>query len=468
MTKPKKYKALFHLFIKYGSIWQSVLLITLAYLIWRIYYPGIMSPDSIEQYGQALKNDFVDWHPPLMSLILALTFKVGGGIATLIFFQCLAALFGLRSTVALLLQFFSDMSISKSKSKFIGTIFTVVFLAPFLTPYLFISVIFWKDAWLSIILLWIVSYFTWLFLNIGIFSKRSFIVHLLILSFISTSLVLIRHNIMVTIPVICLLTAFLCGRKLNRVGYALGFVPLILAFSINPVVDYLFNVQHVKAGNLIVATDLTTMVRLFPELEPEYPATIKHRTTPRPNPKDLIIELGNDNEELRNEYLKTFSNHPIKLLAAKSHRFGQMLTYENALKQKLAYDIILNQYGLKTNEDYSEIRYKLNDLSSKTENKWYFIWFSGLHIVWIVINLLALIYFLYRTLIKRDTHSLYTLLLLLIPLSYYSSYLLSATTSDYRFMYPATLLTQVIVLSFGIAGITQFKDRRAVSTKPDI
>ncbi|MGI8555822.1 MAG: hypothetical protein ACR2LT_05650, partial [Pyrinomonadaceae bacterium] len=102
MTKTidfRENKTASRIFIEYGYVWQTILLAVIAVVIWRIYYPGIMSPDSIDQYGQALEGNFVDWHPPLMSLVLSLIFKVGGGIGTLIFMQCLAALFGLRSAI---------------------------------------------------------------------------------------------------------------------------------------------------------------------------------------------------------------------------------------------------------------------------------------------------------------------------------------------------------------------------------
>ncbi|XZF15759.1 hypothetical protein ACTHGU_06455 [Chitinophagaceae bacterium MMS25-I14] len=34
-----------------------------------IYFPGFLSPDSIDQYGQALDNTYYDWHPPIMAYV---------------------------------------------------------------------------------------------------------------------------------------------------------------------------------------------------------------------------------------------------------------------------------------------------------------------------------------------------------------------------------------------------------------
>lgn len=461
MIDSQENKTARRIFIEYGYIWQAILLIVIAVFVWQIYYPAIMSPDSIDQYGQALEGNFVDWHPPLMSLVLAFIFKVGGGIGTLVFIQCLAALFGLRSAFSFSLRFFSNRNISKPSSQLIATICVIIFLIPFLTPFMFISATFWKDAWLAIMLLWIISYLFWLFLNLESFTNRKFIIHILLLSLISAMMILVRHNALVILPVIGLIIAAFCRIKFGNIGLIFGILPLLLGFVLNPIVDGVFNVQHVRAGNLVVASDLTTMLLLYPELRAEYPATIRHQNTPRKTPKDLIIELGNDNTELQNEYARTFSNYPSQFLFAKLYRFGQMLSVQNAWKQKLAYDIISNQYGLKINENHREIRYKLNSLSAETGNKWYFIWFSGLHVVWLILNILAATYFLTRVFVKRNLESVFTFLLFLVPLSYYFSYLLAATTPDYRFMYPATLLMQVSIISLLLSRIL------TISRKPE-
>lgn len=236
-----------------SSFWQVFLLSFLATVIWRIYYPGLMSPDSIDQYGQAYFGSFVDWHPPLMSIVLRLVMKLGGGIGSLILFQCFAAVFGLRNLLSLALRFFSDQ--------------------------------------------------------------------------------------------------------------------------------------------------------------------------------------------------KALSAHPSKFLFAKFFLFERMLSSDYWFKQKLAYDIIGNPYGLKINEEFSPIRWKINALSEETANNWYFIWLSGIHLLWLALNILVVIYYLIKLLMKKDKYSLLTLLLFLIPFSYYFSYLLAATTPDYRFMYPATLIMQCLIVS---------------------
>src|SRR5260370_15822462 len=40
------------------------------------FYPGYMSPDSVEQFAQARSGLFTDWHPPIMSLLWRLADKL--------------------------------------------------------------------------------------------------------------------------------------------------------------------------------------------------------------------------------------------------------------------------------------------------------------------------------------------------------------------------------------------------------
>lgn len=65
------------------------LLVLFCYYI--AYYPGAFSPDSMDQYGQAISNQYNDWHPVLHTLIafkLPLTIS-GGWIGSIVLFQIL-------------------------------------------------------------------------------------------------------------------------------------------------------------------------------------------------------------------------------------------------------------------------------------------------------------------------------------------------------------------------------------------
>ena len=44
----------------------GILTAAVALVLWRVFFPGLMSQDSILQYGQALTGHYNDWQPPLL------------------------------------------------------------------------------------------------------------------------------------------------------------------------------------------------------------------------------------------------------------------------------------------------------------------------------------------------------------------------------------------------------------------
>lgn len=43
------------------------------------YFPGFMSPDSLDQFGQALRGEYDDWHPPVMAFVWRMLNKIEEG-----------------------------------------------------------------------------------------------------------------------------------------------------------------------------------------------------------------------------------------------------------------------------------------------------------------------------------------------------------------------------------------------------
>jgi hypothetical protein len=75
-------------------------------------------------------------------------------------------------------------------------------------------------------------------------------------------------------------------------------------------------------------------------------------------------------------------------------------------------------------------------------------WFSYVHGVWLLVNIAALIGVGIRARQLRDRRAIVIWRVLLAPAACYASYLLALTTSEFRFMYPATLAMQVMTLTF--------------------
>ena len=51
------------------------------------YYPGFMSPDSLDIYGQSLSHHYTDWHPPLMAWFWSLLNNIYRGPQGMLIFQ---------------------------------------------------------------------------------------------------------------------------------------------------------------------------------------------------------------------------------------------------------------------------------------------------------------------------------------------------------------------------------------------
>lgn len=476
---------------------QYSLLFIIAIIIWQIFYPGLMSPDSLDQYGQAQNGVFVDWHPPIMSIILSGLMKLGGDIGLMILIQCLAALFGMRAALSLLLTLFSNGYISRESARLIATIVTILFLIPFISPYGLFSIIFWKDAWIAIGSLWVISYLLWLFLNYRSLSPRAFIIHVALLSASSALMVLTRHNAIVMSPIISVILAILIGLKLGRKWLIVGAIPMILAFVLNPIIYTVFNVGRTYTGNSVLSSDLAVMLKLYPELEAEYPLSARHKNAPtvlltdnggvwnettegKPCPyinkrscdsdmplacfgnhentfniqgNDCYMPVGRDNKTLKDEYFKAWTTHPFKILKAKVYLFWQMLHSRNWQADEIPCEISGNTMGLKLNDNFTGARESICYLSHEVANKSYFNWISGIHPLWLFLNIIFVIYFAVKFLLKKDAKSIFVFLLFLMPLSYYLSYILAATTPDYRFMYPSTVMMQVIFVSLMISNV---------------
>lgn len=102
------------------------------------FYPGIMTPDTLDQLNQATLHQFNDWHPPLMAWIwskMNLVFPESSGLLFLDLFLLWFGLFSIRRTIA---HRFSPF----------------VYLLGFLPFVIGLSGVIWKDVATAYTLLW--------------------------------------------------------------------------------------------------------------------------------------------------------------------------------------------------------------------------------------------------------------------------------------------------------------------------
>jgi len=204
----------------------------LSITIWLIYYPGNMSPDSLNQYRQALSGNYTDGHSPIMSMIIKLFMVLGLDIGEIMFLQCCLWLFGLRSLSNSVQRLISNSEPNIYLMESISLITTLILLSPITTLVSYLMTL-WKDCWVAVSFIWICS------LSINIFLKRQNTNRILLnfrltaLIFLICFTILLRHNLIVVYPAYFLLLWLLLEHKNSRIRVLLSILPLIVYLFFN-------------------------------------------------------------------------------------------------------------------------------------------------------------------------------------------------------------------------------------------
>lgn len=101
------------------------------------YYPGFISPDSLDQYQQAFTHQYSDWHPPIMAGFWSLLIRLHPGGQLMFFIQLLA----------FWISFFMLFKIALTHFKKVAWLVPFLFFAPFVQNF---TGNIWKDVGLAI------------------------------------------------------------------------------------------------------------------------------------------------------------------------------------------------------------------------------------------------------------------------------------------------------------------------------
>jgi hypothetical protein len=450
--------------------WPDVLTVAVALLVWRLFFPGLMSQDSISQYGQAVTGLYNDWHPPLMAVVLRTVLGLGGALGLLMLGQCLAGVFGLRALAREQMELLYGDRLPPRRAAWLSLLVPLLLLAP-LSPLAFYLMIFWKDAWAAVFLLWIGA------LAISLFRRGMERRRVALLLLLSVLLGLVRHNAVVILPVLGLVL----WLGLRRAGagrpaaLAVAAAPLALWLVANPVIDALFQVRKMHPDSQIMVLDLVGLCAADGAACAELPWTRSHirdeaglaRYRPGdigfifwdvPSPVDPAMRL--DYPRLRAEYLHAARRFPGELARVKLAAFKTLLGID-----KTSYffhdTIVENPYGLRLNDRFARARQSLAWRVAKVGEAPVLRWICGVHLVWIGVNVLWVIGLLALSFRPGGERYRFLACLLLVPLGYYLSYLAATPTHDFRFMYPSTLMLQCVTLSSALGGTLQKPTGRA-------
>lgn len=168
-----------------------------------LFYPGLMSPDSVSQYLQSLPGaPLSDWHPPILSIVWRALRAVTGSFGAMIVVQ----LFLYWGALCALSVWLGKKNPSDKFTKWLPFVFGCA-------PFSFIlSGIIWKDVHMTIAL--IVACVVAMYI-----SKSLSRVKLMSLVFIATSALLyaglVRHSVWLATVPIALLVGYRIWRKLS-------------------------------------------------------------------------------------------------------------------------------------------------------------------------------------------------------------------------------------------------------------
>lgn len=419
--------------------------------VWAVFRPGLLSFDSIAQYSQAFRGYYTDWHPPLISAALHLVLALGGSLSRFMLVQSVAGAFGVWAlSRAVLRQLFGDR-LSRRQIAWLSLLVLLLLLVP-VSPLAFYLMTFWKDALAAILLLWIGA----------LALARPSVARTAALVLVAAAYGMVRHNAIVTLPVLGLFLAVESWRRLPRPAVlALAAAPLALALAGGPLLDAVLDVQERHPASQVMVLDLAGLCAEDRSTCGESPLFRRHLRAPdlssRYRPGDLgalfwepptavdgkIVDPGLF-PELSDQYWDVAADHPLLLAEVKAESFWTLLGTEET--DYFFHDSVAeNPFGLRLQPQFAGLREVLSTVGRKVS--WSPLrWIAGVHLVWLVANVLWI-----AALALRGRRTL--ALLLLVPLAYSLSYLLATTVQDYRFLYPSTLFVQVFTAAAGLGRV---------------
>jgi len=105
-----------------------------------VFYPAAMSPDSLTQWAEAQSNNYTDWHPLGMTLLMRMVIRLMDGLPV----NSQVAMFAfLQGTLFWLAIFYTVVTFVSSARLKIALLLTI----PFYYPLWLYTVTLWKDVW---------------------------------------------------------------------------------------------------------------------------------------------------------------------------------------------------------------------------------------------------------------------------------------------------------------------------------
>jgi hypothetical protein len=421
--------------------------------LWLVFYPGSLSPDSIDHYRQAHYSGFTGWHPVILPAMLSLLLYVGIDLAGMMLLQCLAGVLGLRFLATNLVEWISDRS--TPATHWTGTAVALVILSP-LTPTSIYFITYWKDCWTAIALVWAAGLSVWLYRCGEQLTRRRFSAWVLGLIVLMIWSGLPRYNTITATPALGGLLAVVLSRRHVRAAWLAIAIPVVGVWAAGIGVNYFLKVKKMYPENHVKAVDLIGLYVQYPAIRADMPYTssclkegvekINYRETMvlvahAECVSEGFVECGEPNPQLNAEHARMICRHPLALACIKWKAFWRLLNPENLRADFWRGAVEPNIYKIQQNEVFRPVREKWCDAAYFSCGVPVLEWIAC-HRVWLGINLITFAFAGWQALRRRSAATCLAWALLLLPLLYTLGFVLATTGADYRFLFPSTLLMQ--------------------------
>jgi hypothetical protein len=435
--------------------------LVVALTVWLVFYPGTLSVDSLSTYQEAITGNFTDARPPLIAFALFFFLRAGGTLGLFTLLECLLGYLGVRR---LLLAVTNLFDVEPKRREIIASVGVLILSSP-LTPMPIYFVTLWFDTWLAIFLLWVIALLLELRMELAINISRGIYLKMLVVLLLIALVMLVRWNSVILYPVLILawFGAMRDRSVSRRILFALATSPLAVYILFLAAQYGILGVTRAHQERIVFALDLASMIIYDPSicasLSLQSCAIVQGNITPQfivgAGAIDHTLNQGLGTVEPTFVELALNPSLPNDLLQAGMHfprTYGtvKLMNFLDYLRPQPRYYfqsfIHPNNLGLSLNSRFTVVRHRYVEILRLVYTHPVLKMFSFAHITWIILNLAGILYCL---VFKRDSRRYVFLgLILVLPLVYVLSYLLALTASDFRFMYPSTLLVQVIAIGF--------------------
>ena len=459
----------------------------LGLAVWAVHRPGIANHDGLEIYAQAVGFiPYSDFQPIYLSLLVSGLLSLGATFAALTLAQSLLVCLGVQRLAAGAAR---TAGASDRAAHAAGLATLLLLLLP-VTPLAWYLVYFGSDGFLLVAFVWLAA--VWLdshrrFPHAGPAERAA---RAAALTALAGAALLIRPNTLALLPVFAAMLFALHGRGRWRAALACCLVLLAVRPAAGALAYRCFAIERSPPIDPVMAHDLVGIAIMRPEALAEMPFTSaslvgdRYRTgafwgddplypwTPSrpatdPNARfvfgvvdpffdwwgEPIVKPGfarGGHERLAQEYWRTVRRYPGTLALVKLRGFIGHFLDPFPYWHNIAIDKDPNAVGLAHEPNRPLLRSLLLAIDKPIAADPLLRMVSGRHVVWFAATVLAVLGLGYGLARRPGRPAAALFLVLLVPLGYYFSFLPATGSTHFRYMYPATLLTQAVLTALGV------------------